>query len=212
MRPKFSPAWTFTFNFVPRYVDGIVPASWSIGVEMVFYFLFPVILVFARNIIGSIFVLVLSLFVAGQSYMDFTAAKELNPSFIYHGFLSAIPYFALRDSLLSCFCIPEANHTNQPTACTVTPGMGLNRNRRGLVSSHNVLLPVLFVFLEVRIASDLGLHLEHSIRVDLRSHEPGPMTGRRQPHRRARLGGERLPLEGQCGRVPARDDESHVVR
>ena len=85
---------TFTFNFVPRYVDGIVPASWSIGVEMVFYFLFPVILVFARNIIGSIFVLVLSLFVAGQSYMDFTAAKELNPSFIYHGFLSAIPFFA----------------------------------------------------------------------------------------------------------------------
>ena len=85
---------TFTFNFIPRYVDGIVPASWSIGVEMVFYFVFPVILVFARNIIGSVFVLVLSLFVAGQSSMDFTAVKELNPNFIGHGFLSAIPYFA----------------------------------------------------------------------------------------------------------------------
>jgi len=85
---------TFTFNFIPRYVDGIVPASWSIGVEMVFYFVFPVILVFARNIIGSVFVLVLSLFVAGQYSMDFTAVKELNPNFIGHGFLSAIPYFA----------------------------------------------------------------------------------------------------------------------
>ena len=85
---------TFTFNFIPRYVDGIVPASWSIGVEMVFYFLFPVILVFVRNVVGSIFFLVLSLFVAGQSYLDFSAAKELNPHFSYHGFLTYLPCFA----------------------------------------------------------------------------------------------------------------------
>ena len=85
---------TFTFNFIPRYVDGIVPASWSIGVEMVFYVVFPVILVFARNIIGSVFVLILFLFVTGESFMDFTAVKELNRNFIEHGFLSVIPYFA----------------------------------------------------------------------------------------------------------------------
>jgi peptidoglycan/LPS O-acetylase OafA/YrhL len=86
---------TFTFNFIPRYVDGIVPASWSIGVEMVFYFVFPAIMVLARNAIGSICALILALFVAAQSYLDFTAAKDhLNENFIYHGFLSAVPYFA----------------------------------------------------------------------------------------------------------------------
>ncbi len=84
---------TFTFNFIPRYVDGIVPASWSIGIEMIFYFLFPVVLVFARHTIGSVCVVLLSLFIAGQSYLDFTAAKELNVNFVYHGFLTAVPYF-----------------------------------------------------------------------------------------------------------------------
>jgi peptidoglycan/LPS O-acetylase OafA/YrhL len=85
---------TFTFNFIPEYVDGIVPASWSIGVEMVFYFLFPVILVFARNAIGSMFVLILSLFIAAQSYLGFSATHDLNPNFILHGFLTCVPYFA----------------------------------------------------------------------------------------------------------------------
>jgi len=96
---------TFTFNFIPRYVDGIVPASWSIGVEMVFYFLFPVILVFARHALGSICVVVLSLFIASQSYLDFTAAKELNANFIYHGFLTSVPCFAFGILFYHCFAL-----------------------------------------------------------------------------------------------------------
>jgi peptidoglycan/LPS O-acetylase OafA/YrhL len=94
---------TFTFNFIPRYVDGIVPASWSIGVEMVFYLVFPVTLVFARHAIGSICVVGLSLFVASQSYLDFTAAKELNVNFIYHGFLTSVPFFAFGILFYHCF-------------------------------------------------------------------------------------------------------------
>jgi peptidoglycan/LPS O-acetylase OafA/YrhL len=35
---------TFTFNFFPSYVEGFVWASWTIGIEMVFYALVPLLL------------------------------------------------------------------------------------------------------------------------------------------------------------------------
>lgn len=40
---------TFTFNFLPQGQQGWVWASWTIGIEMVFYALFPVFYYLARN-------------------------------------------------------------------------------------------------------------------------------------------------------------------
>jgi peptidoglycan/LPS O-acetylase OafA/YrhL len=124
---------TFTFNFIPRYVDGIVPASWSIGVEMVFYFVFPAVMVLARNVIGSIGVLVLALFVAAQSYLDFSAAKDhLNENFIYHGFLSAVPYFGFGILFYHLFAFLRRATASRPGLvraswawCLATTGAGL---------------------------------------------------------------------------------------
>lgn len=124
---------TFTFNFIPRYVDGIVLASWSIGVEMVFYFVFPAIMVLARNVIGSIGVLVLALFVAGQSYLDFSAAKEhLNEIFVLHGFLTAVPYFGFGILFYHLFAFLRRATASRPRLvrtcwawCLATTGAGL---------------------------------------------------------------------------------------
>ena len=40
---------TFTFNFLPQGQQGWVWASWTLGVEMIFYALFPIFYRFARN-------------------------------------------------------------------------------------------------------------------------------------------------------------------
>lgn len=41
--PKILAAATLSFNLFPEYAEGIVWASWSVGVEVVFYALFPLL-------------------------------------------------------------------------------------------------------------------------------------------------------------------------
>ena len=50
--------------------DGIALASWSIGVEMAFYVLLPVMLLVNRSILTSLALLVLSIIVANQFYVS----------------------------------------------------------------------------------------------------------------------------------------------
>lgn len=47
---QFLASATFTMNLVPSYVEGYVWGSWTIGVEMIFYLLFPVLIVLASNL------------------------------------------------------------------------------------------------------------------------------------------------------------------
>ncbi len=84
---------TFLFNFSPRLVDGIVPASWSIGIEMIFYFILPGFLILARHYVGALIALILSITAAAEWSASSLAVKELNPSFAAHGFLLGMPYF-----------------------------------------------------------------------------------------------------------------------
>lgn len=138
---------TFTFNFIPRYVDGIVPASWSIGVEMVFYFVFPAIMVLARNVIGSIGVLVLALFIAGQSYLDFSAAKDhLNENFIYHGFLTAVPYFGFGILFYHLFAFLRRAIASRPRLVRTCWAWGLSATGAGLVVFMILCIPLYLYF------------------------------------------------------------------
>jgi peptidoglycan/LPS O-acetylase OafA/YrhL len=55
---------TFTFNLVPGMQDSLVFAGWTIGVEMLFYLVFPVLIVLLRGLTAK----VAALIVAGLAF------------------------------------------------------------------------------------------------------------------------------------------------
>lgn len=55
---------TFLFNLSPRYQFGIVGASWTIGVEMLFYVIFPLLYVKSRNTVNIVTMIFASFLVA----------------------------------------------------------------------------------------------------------------------------------------------------
>jgi peptidoglycan/LPS O-acetylase OafA/YrhL len=87
----------FIFNFFPGKEDGIVWASWTLGVEMAFYLLFPIIFLFANNFRKSLVFLGITLAISA----GFTAGiQNINPpilkdSFYYHSFFRVLPIFAI---------------------------------------------------------------------------------------------------------------------
>jgi peptidoglycan/LPS O-acetylase OafA/YrhL len=103
---------TFLFNFSPRLVDGIVPASWSIGIEMIFYFIFPGFLILARYYLGCLIALVLSITAAAEWSASILVAKQVNPSFAAHGFLLGMPYFCF--GLLALHLYRSLEHAKLP--------------------------------------------------------------------------------------------------
>lgn len=61
---------SFAFNLVPGYEQGLVWASWTIGVEMLFYLLFPLIYRFANNLQKACIFLLLTLILSSiYSYL-----------------------------------------------------------------------------------------------------------------------------------------------
>ena len=83
----------FVFNFVPHMSDGIALASWSIGVEMAFYVLLPVMLLVNRSILTSLALLVLSIIVANQFYVSMKSDETKYLNFIWHNLITNLPYF-----------------------------------------------------------------------------------------------------------------------
>ncbi|CDZ76214.1 Acyltransferase family protein [Legionella massiliensis] len=63
---------SFLFNNVPNQQESIVWAGWSIGVEMIFYFLFPLISLFTTNVRCALIGLVLSLLLAMMAHAQYT--------------------------------------------------------------------------------------------------------------------------------------------
>lgn len=51
---------TFTFNLVPGMQDSLVFAGWTIGVEMLFYLVFPVLFLFLRGLTAKVAALILA--------------------------------------------------------------------------------------------------------------------------------------------------------
>jgi peptidoglycan/LPS O-acetylase OafA/YrhL len=91
--PAVFASLSLAFNFVPEWVDGIVPASWSIGVEFIFYALFPLLALAARRSLTLLSITVVAVVVSASAYKELLKAKELNESFIYHHWLNCLPYF-----------------------------------------------------------------------------------------------------------------------
>jgi peptidoglycan/LPS O-acetylase OafA/YrhL len=94
------PHWTmvalcfgFLFNLHPPSVDGIAAASWSIGIEMLFYAAFPFLLALAKTLPRALLFTAASAAVAVAFAVVATDLK-LNPAFVVHGLLFNLPYFA----------------------------------------------------------------------------------------------------------------------
>lgn len=84
----------FIFNFAPMEAEGIVWASWSIGVEMVFYAIFPLIMVSIRSLrsaVGLWFVAVL----ASYTYRRVLEADAggIPLGYAHHAFMSQLGVF-----------------------------------------------------------------------------------------------------------------------
>jgi peptidoglycan/LPS O-acetylase OafA/YrhL len=83
----------FVFNFIPRLTDGIVPASWSIGIEMVFYVVFPFVVLLCTSIRKTAVALLIAIFVATKYTADMNQATGITQSFNYHNVIANVPFF-----------------------------------------------------------------------------------------------------------------------
>ncbi len=83
----------FLFNLIPGMSDGIVSASWTIGVEMLFYFIFPILLLICSNIGRTIIILVITSLLAGRFIYLISLSSQPIYGFTNHYFLIQLPYF-----------------------------------------------------------------------------------------------------------------------
>ena len=85
---------SFLFGLSPNHVEGIALASWSIGVEMLFYAVLPLVLFLVRGVRSAIIFTALSSVAAVVYFVALSASPGTPPAFIQHGFLFNLPYFA----------------------------------------------------------------------------------------------------------------------
>jgi peptidoglycan/LPS O-acetylase OafA/YrhL len=82
----------FAFNFVPEKYESIVAAGWTVGVEMVFYAVFPVILLLVGRLRHAIVFFVLASFVSLVARMSLEKAGM--GAYVGGAFISALGIFA----------------------------------------------------------------------------------------------------------------------
>ena len=83
----------FAFNVIPPLNDGIVPASWTIGVEMLFYASFPTLMLACTTLRRSLLALVVGTAIAVRFGMLTGNIVDAVPMFVYHNFLKNLPFF-----------------------------------------------------------------------------------------------------------------------
>jgi peptidoglycan/LPS O-acetylase OafA/YrhL len=94
----------FVFNFIPGKSTGIVWASWTLGIEMIFYLLFPLIYKYINNFwksVGFIFItmLISSFWVQNLTHYVPTISDE----YIVLSFIYRLPTFAFGIMLFFVF-------------------------------------------------------------------------------------------------------------
>jgi peptidoglycan/LPS O-acetylase OafA/YrhL len=89
---------SFAFNFIPGKNEGFVWAGWTLGVEMLFYLLFPLIFRFVGTLVKSLLFFALSVGLA-YAYSGLASrlpiADTVRESFLRTSLLVQMPVFAL---------------------------------------------------------------------------------------------------------------------
>jgi peptidoglycan/LPS O-acetylase OafA/YrhL len=85
----------FIFNFIPGKHEGVVAASWTIGVEMIFYALLPLIFLFVRSMKGFAILCAVALAVSYEGRYLLESVNGLPTYYAHMAFISSIGIFAL---------------------------------------------------------------------------------------------------------------------
>lgn len=84
----------FVFNFVPQHVTGIVMASWSIGVEMAFYAILPLLVFAVTGLVRSLVFFAVAVFLAANWALAFQATEGALSLFGQLSLMAHLFYFA----------------------------------------------------------------------------------------------------------------------
>ncbi|MER9723810.1 MULTISPECIES: acyltransferase [unclassified Mesorhizobium] len=91
---QFFSSVLFIFNFVPQHVTGFVLASWSIGVEMAFYAILPLLVFALTGLWRSLAFLAVSVFLAANWELAFRGAGPVLATFEQFSLMTFLFYFA----------------------------------------------------------------------------------------------------------------------
>ena len=83
----------FIFNFAPKEAEGIVWASWSIGVEMVFYALLPLIMVSVRSLRSSMVLCFVAILASYVYRCSLELDSGIPPGYTHYAFMSQLGVF-----------------------------------------------------------------------------------------------------------------------
>lgn len=110
---------TLLFNFVPGKQEGLVWASWTLSVEMIFYAVFPFIYLKARSIGGSLVFLALSVGASSINRHLLADVYGQPEEYVYACVLNQLPAFAL--GMLAYFVVKRLQ-VNTPQSVTAVRG------------------------------------------------------------------------------------------
>lgn len=83
---------TFLYNFFPGKHESIVWAGWTLGVEMLFYVLLPIIMLKVRTFIGTTLLLMVSVIVSNYFFGYISKAIDI-PGYAYMSFVGSFAIF-----------------------------------------------------------------------------------------------------------------------
>ena len=90
---------SFLYNFYPLGAESIVWAGWTIGVEMIFYLLLPLVFVKVRNFQTSVVFILISLLISHiyryAIELSLTLDKKVVDKYLYISFINQLPVFAI---------------------------------------------------------------------------------------------------------------------
>jgi len=89
----FSLNYLCVFGLIPGQHEGLAWASWSIGVEVLFYIVFPLALIASRTLASSFFVFLATLAISTSSQETLATFKDIAPSFSYMAISTQIVFF-----------------------------------------------------------------------------------------------------------------------
>lgn len=90
---RFLLTITFLFGFMPGYHESNVWAGWSVGVEMIFYLMLPLLLVTIRSLRSSAIFAFLS-FLIGGAFIDHFRKADYPENYDWFSFAGALGVFA----------------------------------------------------------------------------------------------------------------------
>lgn len=95
---------TFVFNLVPGYQTSLVPAGWTIGVEMLFYLLFPLLYRRLKGVALATFALFIAIGVATVFFMTVSLFVDDPFNYYLYSILYRAPIFTF--GLVAFYALP----------------------------------------------------------------------------------------------------------